>query len=73
MTVIEDMCAITLDHAGEKLRYFVRANPEDEIDVLHLRDGLKWTDRRESEVESELMEIIASESYEYLMDADNVN
>jgi len=73
MTVIEDMCEITLDHAGEKLRYFVRGHPDEATEVLHLRADLEWNDRRASEVESELMEIVASESYEYLMDADNVN
>jgi len=73
MTVIEDMCEITLDHAGEKLRYFVRGHPDEDTDVLHLRADLEWTDHRESEVESELLELVASESYEYTMDADNVN
>ncbi|MFC4447675.1 hypothetical protein [Halorussus aquaticus] len=77
MTVCEDMCSITLDHAGDKLRYFVRTDPEagetDDVELLHLRDDLDWTDRRQREVESELLELVASESYEELMNADNVN
>ncbi|WP_128476416.1 hypothetical protein [Halorussus pelagicus] len=77
MSIAEDMCSITLDHAGEKLRYFVRADPDNgdhsEVETLHLREDLDWTDRRQREVESELLELVASESYEELMGADNVN
>ncbi|NEU55834.1 hypothetical protein [Halorussus sp. MSC15.2] len=77
MTICEDMCSITLDHADDKLRYFVRTDPEtgetDDVELLHLRDDLDWTDRRQREVESELLELVASESYEELMNADNVN
>ncbi|UPV75045.1 hypothetical protein M0R89_03010 [Halorussus limi] len=77
MSIAEDMCAITLNHAGERLRYFARTDPDDgdrdEVEVLHLRDDLDWTDRRQREVESELLELVASESYEQLMGADNVN
>jgi hypothetical protein len=55
----------------------VRADPDDgpsdEIEVLHLREDLDWTDRRQREVESELLELVATESYEELMNADNVN
>ncbi|UPW01120.1 hypothetical protein M0R88_03220 [Halorussus gelatinilyticus] len=77
MPIAEDMCSITLAHADEKLRYFVRADPDDgdssEVDVLHLREDLDWTDRRQREVESELLELVASESYEELMGSENVN
>lgn len=77
MTIAEDMCSITLEHAGGKLRYFVRADPDvgdsEETEILHLREDLEWTDRRRREVESELLELVASESYEELMGADNVN
>ena len=71
------MCAITHEHAGDKLRYFVRADPDEgdaaEIDRLRVRVDLEWNDRRQREVESELLELVASESYEALMDANNVN
>ncbi|WP_115864544.1 hypothetical protein [Halorussus litoreus] len=101
MTIAEDMCSITSEHAGRKLRYFVRADPENgngnegdsiserdldstdapgsevaadqQIEVLHLREDLDWTRRRQREVESELLELVASESYEALMNAENVN
>jgi len=95
MTIAEDMCSITSEHAGKKLRYFARADPEDgdssestpdsdtdsgagvaadqRIELLHLREDLDWTSRRQREVESELLELVASESYEQLMNAENVN
>jgi hypothetical protein len=73
MTVIEDVCEVALDHTGEKLRCFVRGHPDESTDVLHLREDLERTDHRESEAESELLELVATESYEYTMDADNVN
>lgn len=74
MSVVADMCDIVRDHAGDGLRYFVRADPETrETEVLHLRDDLQWTERRQQEVDGELQEVAARESYEYLMDVDNVN
>lgn len=77
MTIAEDTCSITHDHAGDKLRCFVRADPDTgdptAAEVLHLREDLDRTDRRQREVESELLELVASESYEELMGADNVN
>jgi hypothetical protein len=76
MPSAEDMCSITADHAGDKLRYFARADPDHDdrdVEVLHLRDDLEWTDRRERELDSELLELVASESYEETMGAENVN
>ncbi|WP_424016739.1 hypothetical protein ACOZ4N_12685 [Halorientalis pallida] len=74
MPVLEDMCAITREHAGESLRYFCRVDPETgTVDVLHLREDLSWTDRRNDEVEGELHEVTAKVSYESMMDVDNVN
>jgi len=71
---LADMCDIVREGAGEKLRYFARADGDTrEVEVLHLRADLEWTDQREREVDAELNEILARESYEYLMDAENVN
>jgi hypothetical protein len=70
---LADMCDIVREGAGEKLRYFARGDGETgDIEVLYLREDLEWTTQREREVESELHEILAKESYEYLMDVDNV-
>lgn len=45
VTIAEDMCSTTADHAGEKLRYYVRADPDEgdpeEVEVLHLREDLE--------------------------------
>jgi len=74
MSVVSDMCDIVLKHADDELRYFVRADPRTrETELLHRRDDLEWTDRRQQEVQGELQEVVARESYEYLMNAENVN
>jgi hypothetical protein len=74
MSVVADMCEIVRKHAGDGRRYFVRADPETgEREVLHLRADLEWTERRRKEIDGELQEVVARESYEYLMNAENVN
>ena len=74
MAVLDDMARITAENADGTLRYFARADPEtSETEPLFVREDLEWTEERQGEVEGELMEAVAKESYEYMMDVDNVN
>lgn len=74
MEVLEDMADITAEHAGEKLRYFAGADPtEREVRALYVREDVEWDEYRRREVDSELDELVARETYEKLMDAENVN
>jgi len=74
MAVLDEMARITAENADGTLRYFASGDPETEaIEPLFVREDLDWTDGRQAEVEGELMEVVAKESYEYMMDVDNVN
>lgn len=73
MTYAEDMRDIIVSNAGDRLRFFIRVDPETRTqDVLFAREGLEWTDRDAAVVDSELHELVAKESYEEHMDAGEV-
>lgn len=73
MSYAEDMCAIVVDHADEKVRYFVRAFPETgERDVLYLGSDDAWGDKQEELIDRELEEFATRESYAEQMDAGEV-
>lgn len=68
------MCRITVEHAGEKVRYFAAAPAESgKFEPVHVRDDLEWNAARQREVLSEYDELLAKESYEAMMGAENVN
>jgi len=74
MAVLDDIAAITAEHAGDKLRYFAGVDPETrEVTIHPLRDDIQWTNHREREVTEELHEVTAKESYEHTIGVDNVN
>lgn len=74
MDVARDMCRITVDNAGERVRYFAAAPAETgKFEPLHVRDDLAWNPSRQREVLSEYDELLAKESYEEMMGAENVN
>jgi hypothetical protein len=73
MGYAEDMRDIVVDHGGEKVRFFVRADPDTrEQDLLHVRDDLEWTDDDEQAVDTELQELVAKPAYEATLQAENV-
>jgi len=74
MAVLDAMARITAENADGTLRYFASGDPDTEtVEALFVREDLEWTDERRAEVEGELMEVVAKESYEYMMDVNNVN
>ncbi|GAA0282454.1 hypothetical protein [Halobacterium noricense] len=73
MGYAEDMCDIVVSHAGRKVRFFVRIDPDTrEQDVLHEREDLEWTDEDADAADSELQELVAKTAYEAQMGAENV-
>jgi hypothetical protein len=73
MAYAADMCDIVENHAEEKLRFFIRVDPETrEQDVLYRRGDLEWTDERAAAVDAELKELVAKDAYEKQMDAGEV-
>ncbi|MFB6268904.1 MAG: hypothetical protein ABEH83_03110 [Halobacterium sp.] len=73
MGYAEDMCDIVVDHGGEKVRHFVRVDPDTrEQDVLHTRDDLDWTPDDAEAVDTELQELVAKPAYEAQLGAENV-
>lgn len=73
MGYAEDMCDIVVSHAGRKVRFFVRIDPDTrEQDVLHEREDLEWTDADADAADSELQELVAKTAYEAQMGAENV-
>lgn len=74
MDVLADMAEITAENAGGTLRYFVGAAPDDrEIERLYLREDVEWDENRDREIQSELDGLVAVDTYETLMGAENVN
>lgn len=74
MDVLADMAEITAENAGGTLRYFVGATPENRnVERLYLRDDVEWDENRSREIQSELDSLVAVDTYETLMDAENVN
>lgn len=74
MSYAEDMRDIIVSHVGDRLRFFIRVDPETRTqDVLYTRDDLQWSDRKAAVVDSELHELVAKESYEEHMEAGKVS
>ncbi|GGL72450.1 hypothetical protein [Halocalculus aciditolerans] len=74
MDVLADMATITEENAGGTLRYFVGATPDDrDVERLYLRDDVEWNANRDREIESELDSLVAVDTYETLMSAENIN
>lgn len=73
MGYAEEMCDIVVSHGGEKVRFFVKADPKTrDQEVLYARDDLEYTDQDHQAVDSELQQLIAKEAYEAQMGAENV-
>lgn len=73
MGYAEEMRDIVLDHGGEKVRFFVRVDPDTrEQDLLHAREDLEFTEADEEAVDTELQELLAKEAYEAQLGAENV-
>jgi hypothetical protein len=73
MGYAEEMCDIVTSHGGEKIRFFIRADPETrEQEVLHARDDLEFTKDDHHAVDRELQELLAKEAYEAQLGAENV-
>lgn len=69
----EEMCDIVVSHDGEKVRFFIRADPETrDQEVLHAREDLEYSNQDCQAVDSELQQLIAKEAYEAQMGAENV-
>lgn len=73
MPYAADMCDIVADHAEEKLRFFIRVDPDTrEQELLYQRDDLEWTDERSDAVDAELQELVVKDAYEKQMAAGEV-
>lgn len=73
MGYAEEMRDIVLRHGGEKVRFFVRVDPDTrEQDLLHTREDLEFTEDDREAVDSELQELLAKEAYEDQLGAENV-
>jgi hypothetical protein len=73
MTYADDMCDIIGSHAAEKLRFFIRVNPDTrEQQVLYARENLGWEEAKADAVDAELQELIAKKSYEAQMEAGEI-
>jgi hypothetical protein len=73
MGYAEEMCDIVVSHGGEKVRFFIQADPATrEQEVLYARDDLEYTEQDHGAVDSELQQLIAKEAYEAQMGAENV-
>lgn len=68
MDYAHGMSNIIVEHAGEKVRYIVRGEPDTgDRDLLHLRDDVTWGDDHQRIVDHELEQLTAKEVYADLM------
>ncbi|MFB6117752.1 hypothetical protein [Halosegnis sp.] len=73
MGYADNMSDIVSKHAGEKLRFFIRADPDSrEQSILYARDDLEWSDEKADAVDKELLELVAKEGYEAALNAGKV-